>query len=75
MRLHWCSLEGEGALLIKKADAKMDAGAGSARARLLVCPKCKQKFYDMTHGRCFACGYKGWGFYQAVKIKEAKQKK
>jgi len=49
--------------------------SGSARMRLLICPKCKQKFYDMTHGRCFACGYKGWGFYQAVKIKEAKQKK
>jgi hypothetical protein len=41
--------------------------------RLLICPRCKQRFYDMTHGRCFACGYKGWGFYQAVKIKKSKK--
>jgi len=29
-----------------------------------MCPKCKQKFYDLTNGRCYACGYKGWGFFR-----------
>jgi len=36
----------------------------STHLRLEMCPKCKQKFYDLTNGRCYACGFKGWGFFR-----------
>ena len=36
----------------------------SNHLRLEKCPKCKKNFYDLRNGRCYACGYKGWGLYR-----------
>lgn len=41
----------------------------SNNARLLICPRCKEKFYDLTYGKCLACGYKKKAFVSRLTSK------
>jgi ribosomal protein L37E len=47
---------------------KMSAGR-SDHFRLVMCPKCKKRFYDQNNGRCYACGFKGWGLFRPEEAK------